>query len=311
MWRYRGGKSLAWTSDAKDRWASEWVTWPEFKKFWGQATRWVMRSRKPGVLNPRVAVENGVGRVSVDAVNDRGEFVNFLQLDASVMTPGLDAKRLTLRQTGAGHYEAEFDAREVGTYLASVTGDKVDPATAGASVGYPPEYRSLKPNQILMEQITAATGGRMSPATKDFFRHDGARVQTVRGLWYHLLWLALLLFLADIAARRLFLDDEQRAQIRAFFRRLVPARAGRGDRRGGGGNTRNAEAAPRPGSAAAETARRRRTDDFRVRKPNRRAGAHAQGRPNRGAGFRKTTATGHANEGRGARRPRTGSTRRR
>jgi uncharacterized membrane protein/secreted protein with Ig-like and vWFA domain len=226
-WRYRAGKSLAWTSDARDRWAADWVTWPEFKKFWGQATRWVMRSRKPGVLNPRVAVENGVGRISVDAVNDKGEFVNFLTLDASVMTPALDAKRLTLRQTGAGHYEAEFDAREVGTYLASVTGDKVDPATAGASVGYPPEYRSLKPNQILMEQVAAATGGRMSPATKDFFRRDGARVQTVRGLWYHLLWLALLLFLADIAARRLFLDDEQRAQIAAFLRRLVPVRSGR------------------------------------------------------------------------------------
>jgi hypothetical protein len=94
-------------------------------------------------------------------------------------------------------------------------------------VGYPPEYRSLKPNQILMEQVAAATGGRMAPATKDFFRRDGARVQTVRGLWYHLLWLALLLFLADIAARRLFLDDEQRAQIAAFLRRLVPVRSGR------------------------------------------------------------------------------------
>ncbi len=227
VWHYQGGKSLAWTSDARDRWATRWVGWGDFKKFWGQATRWVMRNRRSGVLTPRLVVENGTGRVTADAVNDRGEFVNFLALEAAVVTPDLQTRRVTLRQTAAGHYEAEFDARGVGTYLASVQGKGVDAATAGASVGYPAEYRSLKPNQILMEQVASATGGRMNPAAGDFFRPGAAGVETVRELWYHLLWVALLLFLADIASRRLFLDEEQRAQIAAFARRLVPARRGR------------------------------------------------------------------------------------
>jgi uncharacterized membrane protein/type II secretory pathway pseudopilin PulG len=224
-WRYRAGKSLAWTSDAKDRWAKDWLGWQDFKKFWGQAARWVMRSRKEGVLNPRVTVESGAGRVSVDAISPAGEFVNFLELEAAVMTPSLETKRVKLRQTAPGRYEAAFEAREVGTYLASVSGDNADPATAGTAVSYPPEYRSMRPNRMLMSQVAAATGGRVAPAPQDFFRIGDHRVETVREMWYHLVWMGLFLFVFDIGVRRLFLDEEQKAVIVAFARRLVPVRA--------------------------------------------------------------------------------------
>lgn len=223
VWRYRSGKSLAWTSDAKDRWAAQWLGWGEFKKFWGQSARWVMRNRRESDLHPHITVENGVGRITVDAVSDKGEFRNFMTLEAAVMTPTFDIKRLQLRQTAAGHYEAEFDAKQVGTYLTSVSGDQVEPAVAGASVSYPPEYQSLKPNHLLMSQVASITGGKVDPPVTDFFRRDNQRVQNVQDLWYHLLWIALVLFLYDIAVRRIFLDEEQRAQIAAFIKKLVPS----------------------------------------------------------------------------------------
>lgn len=221
-WRYRMGKALAWTSDAKDRWASDWLGWEEFKKFWGQSARWVMRNKKEGALHPHVVLENGVGKVTVDAVSQRGEFVNFLNLDTSVITPGFQSRQVKLRQTAAGHYEGEFEAKEVGTYLASVSGDKVDPATAGASVSYPPEYLSSRSNHLLLSQLAAATGGKIDPLPRDIFRRDNQRIRSIHELWYHMLWLALLLFLADIAVRRVFLDAEQKEQLAAFARKMVP-----------------------------------------------------------------------------------------
>ena len=228
-WRYRSGKSLAWTSDTRDRWAAQWVAWEGYRKFWGQATRWVMRSRKAGVLTPRVAVANDTGRISVDAVDQRGEFVNFLALEATVIGPDLEPRRVRLRQTSPGQYEAPFEARDVGAYIVSVAGEGVDTATAGASVSYSPEYRSLRTNRILAEQIASLTGGRVAPPPADFFRPAGRGVVSPRDLWQHLLGIALLLFVADIAARRLFLDEEQRAQIAALAGRFLPTRRAAAD----------------------------------------------------------------------------------
>jgi uncharacterized membrane protein len=38
-WRYGLGQAAAFTSDAKSRWASEWLGWPGYGKFWAQIVR--------------------------------------------------------------------------------------------------------------------------------------------------------------------------------------------------------------------------------------------------------------------------------
>src|SRR5262249_11574892 len=38
-WRYGLGMTAAFTSDAKARWAAEWLTWPGYSKFWAQVVR--------------------------------------------------------------------------------------------------------------------------------------------------------------------------------------------------------------------------------------------------------------------------------
>ena len=42
-WRYGLGMTVAFTSDAKARWAAEWLTWPGYSKFWAQVVRHAMR----------------------------------------------------------------------------------------------------------------------------------------------------------------------------------------------------------------------------------------------------------------------------
>ncbi|MBC7967252.1 MAG: VWA domain-containing protein, partial [Fuerstia sp.] len=42
-WRYGLGMTAAFTSDAKRRWADEWMKWPGYGKFWTQVVRQTMR----------------------------------------------------------------------------------------------------------------------------------------------------------------------------------------------------------------------------------------------------------------------------
>ena len=41
-WYYGLGKSVAWTSDVKPAWSSEWISWSDFGKFWGQVVNWTL-----------------------------------------------------------------------------------------------------------------------------------------------------------------------------------------------------------------------------------------------------------------------------
>ena len=42
-WRYGLGVTVAFTSDAKARWAAEWISWPQFGQFWAQVVRHALR----------------------------------------------------------------------------------------------------------------------------------------------------------------------------------------------------------------------------------------------------------------------------
>src|SRR5207237_1357575 len=77
-WRYGLGRSVAFTSDAKAKWAVLWLRWREFNKFWSQLIRWTLRS---GTRSDTVAIvdrRENTGEIFVDAVDPKGEFINFL-----------------------------------------------------------------------------------------------------------------------------------------------------------------------------------------------------------------------------------------
>ena len=116
-WRYGLGRAVAFTSDAKARWASQWVSWPGYRKFWEQVVRWAIRSvpRSPYVVS--VDIEGAEGRAVLEAIDKDGTFVNFLKAEARVIGPGLEAERLPMQQVAPGRYETRFRARDVGQYI--------------------------------------------------------------------------------------------------------------------------------------------------------------------------------------------------
>lgn len=209
-WTYGLGHTMAFTSDAKPRWARGWVAWENYRKFWSQAVRSVLRTVPRSPYAVQAEIEGGKGKVIVDAIDEQGKFIHTLQFQGSVTTPGGKKLPLSFRQLGPGRYEAEFEAGGVGIY--SVTGTfegahgEKGYLAQGVPLSYAAEYRDLKFNPLLLNQLTERTGGRKlsidTPVYAPLPRSAGVSMP----LWPYLLALALALFPLDIFIRRVAVD---------------------------------------------------------------------------------------------------------
>ncbi|MBP6965423.1 MAG: VWA domain-containing protein [Armatimonadetes bacterium] len=233
-WQYGLGKSAAFTSDCKARWSSHWVSWPDYGRFWAQVLRSTMRKNPPTDFQTVVEVENGVGSVTIDAVDDKGNFLNQLDFKGSVVGPSMKGKQLAIEQTGPGRYEAAFDAREVGSYVVNVVRrdqDQTSPDVNVVTIPYPPEYKDIAPNTALLRQIASETRGRFDPEPSEVFTQEFRRSRAYNDLWRLLVILAAVLLPLDVAVRRItitsqqFMEEYDRA--REFIRALrIRRRAG-------------------------------------------------------------------------------------
>lgn len=232
-WRYGLGRSMAFTSDDKNRWAVQWLPWSGYGPFWAQAVRWTMRSFTPSDFRSQVTMEGTRGHVTVTAIDKDGKFVNRLQFKARVASPEGDTAKpqeLAVRQTGPGTYEAWFDAGQIGTYLVNVVrevpGKAAEMSVAGLVVPYSPEYRDLRANDYLMTQLAQAGGGVTAAKPAEAFGGSRPVLYKPTHLTQWLLALALLLFPVDVGIRRLALEksDLRRATgwLRARFGRRLP-----------------------------------------------------------------------------------------
>src|SRR5207244_4827568 len=67
-WRYGLGMTVAFTSDAKSRWAAEWLSWPGYSKFWAQVVRQAMRKSDAKGIFMQITHKDGKAQVTLDAI---------------------------------------------------------------------------------------------------------------------------------------------------------------------------------------------------------------------------------------------------
>ncbi len=242
-WNYGLGRSVAFTSDAGRRWAGNWPDWEGYAAFWSQIVRWSMRPVDSRNLSLAVRREEGRLHIVVDALGKENEFLNFLQMQASVLGPDLQPMRVGLVQTAPGRYEGTVENAEAsGNYFVNLGYSGPDNVkgivTSGVSVPYSDEYRELRSNPTTLETIASLTNGQVhswktrnegevdiarTVSEIDSFRRD-AYTTPPRGfspLWPTLLWLSSILFLGDVAVRRVAPDvDRMRKSIVAGWKRL-------------------------------------------------------------------------------------------
>ena len=206
-WRYGLGMTVAFTSDAKSRWAAEWLTWPGFGPFWAQIIRHAMRTNDSKGVFVEVDRRGAEGRVILDAVDPAGQYVNEADTHLTLIRPNLDREDVVVRQTAPGRYEATFSTRDSGAYHLELSQQKSGVTTfrqsRGMIVGYPDELRLGPADEGLMRRVATVSGGRFDPSAAEVFDVGDRVAERVTPLWPSLLTAALVLFVIDVALRRI------------------------------------------------------------------------------------------------------------
>ena len=227
-WQYGLGRAVAFTSDARGKWGKNWLGWERYKQFWSQIAQWSLRRLENADFTSEVIVDKGEGVINVEALDEKGNYRNFLNLQATVVSPKGERMTVRVEQTGPGHYEAKFPTKDVGGYLLNLmqmeNGQAVAGQVVGASVNFSPEFSASEPNLNLMKRIAEAGGGRMLDPTKpdnNPFTHDRMKTSRPQDLWEWLVRLAIILFVIDVGVRRIDLEREQLLKGLAVVKRTV------------------------------------------------------------------------------------------
>lgn len=206
-WRYGLGMTAAFTSDAKTRWAAEWMTWPGYGKFWTQVVRQTMRKSDTRGIQVATERDNGEALVAVDAVSELGQFLNDAQVEMTVIQPGLKQEKKGLLQTAPGRYENRIATERPGAYHMEITVSQNDKViyrqSRGMMVGYSDELRIKPTDESLLQSIAEASGGVFNPTLEQVFKPSTELATRPTPLWPYLLTAAACLFLLDVALRRI------------------------------------------------------------------------------------------------------------
>jgi hypothetical protein len=206
-WRYGLGMAVAFTSDAKNRWAAEWVSWPQFSRFWAQVIRHCMRKGEARGVRVTVDRKGDRATIKVDAITPNGRYLNDAVAELTVIGPDLERTQLTMVQTAPGRYEATFDTKAPGAYHLETKqgrdGKVLQRQSRGLIVGYPDELRLRPVDRKLLQDVASVSGGHFDPQTGDLFGSSGREVDRATPLWPWLLTAALCLFVVDVGLRRL------------------------------------------------------------------------------------------------------------
>jgi len=199
-WQYGLGRSAVFTSDAKSRWAADWVAWSGYDKFWTNLTR---------DLLPRS--QGSEATLEFDSVN--GDLVATYRLGRDVEEPaaapdifvfGPDGfrKPMDVKKVAAGTFRGLLP---IGSRQGLFRARPVEESRAFPEIGmYRPEAEldDYGSNEVLLKQVAQYTGGRFQPDPKGVFEPGRRVIETTLQLWPGLLAFAVALSLAELVMRK-------------------------------------------------------------------------------------------------------------
>ena len=155
----------------------------------------------------QVTQQDRKATVTLDAIDPSGRFLNQAETELTLIDPQLGLTKLPVRQTAPGRYVSNFETLRTGAYhldLSQKHGGKLLYHQArGLHVGYPDELRLRPTNEALLQELARVSGGQFNPAAKELFPKSDRTAMRPTPLWPYLITIAALLFLLDVALRRI------------------------------------------------------------------------------------------------------------
>ncbi|MDQ7848712.1 MAG: VWA domain-containing protein [Armatimonadota bacterium] len=202
-WQFGLGRVVAFTSDARPRWAARWLSWPDVAIFWSRLVRWAV-APPSGELEVQAQVEGDVVHVVLDARDRAGTLLTDLEARAQVVGRGAPA---SLEQTAPGRYEGRLMVEGPGGYLVTVEarrqGRLVGVGRTPVAVSSPPELAAPGAGGGVLSRLVEAAGARVVATPAEILAPPSGGGKRRVPAWPPLAGAALGLFLAEVTLRRL------------------------------------------------------------------------------------------------------------
>jgi uncharacterized protein YegL len=209
-WHHGAGIAVAWTSDVKNRWSTDWIRWNLYPKFWAQVVRTTMRHQEFDSYDLTAKVADGRAQVTVDAINTNDQFVNELQTTLEVTDPAKPVEPIMppipMSQTAAGRYTADFKIPKYGSFLLTAihtrNGQVVAKSRGSVALSYPLEYLRTTPDLESMKHAALVSGGHDNASPAQLWDAGTDKISYTQDLWPYALLGVAALFLLDLYAKR-------------------------------------------------------------------------------------------------------------
>jgi Ca-activated chloride channel homolog len=199
-WQFGLGRSAVFASDAKARWAADWITWRGYDKFWTNLSRDLLPHAQ-------------AGEASIDFDSANGDLVVEYRLGRDVPEPspipgifvfGPDGfqQPIAIKKIASGVFEGRV---QIGAKQGLFRVRPLVESRAFPEAGlYRPEAElaDYGSNDALLKQVAEFTGGRFEPSPKSMFDPGRRQIPSSVSLWPGLLGLAIALNLAELILRK-------------------------------------------------------------------------------------------------------------
>lgn len=207
--RYGAGITMAFTSRGAGTGAAAWEAWPGYSAFWQRVVQHAARPAGPDRLVVKTAFHDGRCQLSIEAADDRLQYVNHANVAVLVTSPDGNTETYGAQQVGPGRYETSHAARSFGSYEydVGVQRHETDPlpliSHAVGFYDYDDELLLRPTNAEFLKTIAAGTGGQFDPQIDAIFADLDEPVRRKTPLWPALLTVAMAAFVAEVVVRKI------------------------------------------------------------------------------------------------------------
>ena len=199
-WQYGLGRAAVFASDAKPRWAADWVSWSGYDKFWTNLCRDLLPHAQAGEAN----LEFDSANSDLVATYRLGPGVEEPAAAPQIFVFGPDnfRKPIEVKEVAAGTFRGRLP---IGNRQGLFRARPVEESRAFPEIGmYRPEaeLEEYGSNEAVLKQVAQFTGGRFQPDPRAVFEQGRKSIETSMQLWPGLLGLAVALSLAELVMRK-------------------------------------------------------------------------------------------------------------
>ena len=201
-WQYGAGRVLCWTSDVQGGWSGAFLGWDRAAEFFSGLISFILSDRSGG---GELTLADGCVSWETEEAEEASE------ASAILVRPDGTRETVKLERITDTRFEGRTDTSRAGAYAARIetqNGLEIRSREAGAVVSWTAEYDQRREDTGALEKLAEETGGKTCESTEGLLEFPDTAARRRTDLTPLLAGLAGLLFLFDVAQRRLDLFRE-------------------------------------------------------------------------------------------------------